>query len=541
VGNVYVGGLTASPDFTVTSPRIGPQGTSNAFAAEFSAGGSLIYSVVIGGESRDTVTGFAVDSSGEAHLAGWTISDAFPTTQSAFATVPGENNAFALKLGHSGEVIYSSYLPGFAAISSYAPPTVAVAVEASGTALFGGPGGQISRMSADGSGFTSVSTQPGPIYKMVSDAQGNIYVAGQSGGSPANAQMLCASGDSTNLAFLSKLQPDTLQQSYRKWIGNCPTKPSILQVSPAGEAMLSFSTFSTTLPLLNPLLLASGCPANGAPAIVRLGADGSTTLFSSYLDTCLQPPVIAVAPDGSTYAGVTSFYWKPGGTGVAILRIPAPKAESPAITGMFNAFSGAVASAAPGMLLTITGARLSSGSIDLGLSDPNPLPMNLAMSDVLFERVPARILQVTPEFVICVVPEIPSGRQFVSVQLQMLSVARPRDDLSVADEFELSPPTHAPPITLPVTLPVQGNVGLLTTEFPAVPTAAVVQGNIRNADGTLNSPQNRAAPGSTVTIYATGVNQPGSIGLYWDSEPPPPAFLLIQRAGRWANSSPTPG
>ncbi len=523
-GNIYVGGETASPDFPVTSPRLGPPGTSNAFAAEFDAGGNLLYSVVVGGESRDTVTGFAADSSGEAHLAGFTASSSFPTTPGAFAVNPGENNGFALKLRHDGTVVYSSYLPGFAPITSFALPIVAVAVETSGTALFGGPAGELWRMAANGSGFSAVSVQPGPVYAMASDPQGNIYVAGQLGGSPANVQLLCVSGDSSNLAFLSKLQPDTLQESYQTRIGNCPTQPNALQVSRTEEATLSLLTFSSTLPLMNPLLLASGCTANGVPAMVRFSADGSRTLFSSYLDSCPQAPAIALAPDGSTYTSVTSSYWEPGGSGVAILHIPAPKLDSPSITGAFNAFSGALASATPGMLLTITGARLASESIAPGIDDPDPLPMALGRIQVLFDGSPAEILQVTPDSVICVAPQPPAGEQFVSMEITELSLGSTR---TLGIQVPTEPERPRANKTLPVVLPVQNNFGLMTVAFPAVPPAGVVEGNIRNADQTLNTAQNPAAPGSTVTLYATGVIQPGAVGLYWDPAPPSCiAFLM---------------
>jgi uncharacterized protein (TIGR03437 family) len=539
-GNVYVAGSTASPDFPATSPRVGADGTSNAFAAEFDTNGNLLYSVAIGGESVDTVTGLAVNGNGEAHLAGWTVSTSFPTTPGAFAASPGQNDGFALKLGHGGTIVYSSYLPGFAPLSPYSVEgaTVAVAVEASGTALFGGPAGQLARMSADGSSFRAASTEPGPVYAIVPDTEGNVYVAGQLGESPppSTAQLLCDYGGG-NPAFVVKLQPDTLNESYRASVGNCPTRPVALQVSPGGEATLSFWTVSGTLPLVNPLLVAPPCSGYwGEPALARLSADGAGTLFASYLDTCSQAPAIAVAPDGSAYTSVSASAASSGG--VAILRIP-PAEPGPAITGAYNAFSGAVATAAPGMLLTITGTNLAPDSIAAGIEDPNPLPGTLGGIQVLFDGAPAQILQVTPESIICVVPEMPSGETFLSMEVVKQSRVPQREGLTApATEQSIRLEAH------PIALPIQSNLGLMTATFPALPPTGVVPGTVANADGSQNSAQSPAAPGSTVTLYATGVSQPGSIPLYWDPTQPVcfgfPPNCTYQQPG-FGDARPAPG
>jgi len=510
-GNIYIAGVTASLDFPMTWPRVGPYGTSNAFAAAFDTKGNLLYSIVIGGEARDTVTGLAVDAGGEAHLAGWTLSNSFPTTPAAFAASAGQDNGFALKLGSGGAIIYSSYLPGFAPLNPRLLPTVAVAVEASGTALFGGPAGVLMRMSADGSTFTRTSSVGGAIYAMAWDAESNLYIAGQLG-TPSST--VCEAG--TNPAFLAKFQPDAVQQSYLTWIGSCQTRPVALEVSSGGEATLSLWTLSNTLPLMNPVLQQSLSCYAGAPAIVQLSADGSRYLFATYLDTCPQAPAIAVTPDGSVYTSVESYRYPPGSSGVAILRIPAVDPAGPAITGAFNAFSGEPASASTGMLLTITGANLAPGSNFLGITDANPLPTGLGTIRVLFDSIPAQLLQVTPGLITCVVPQAPPGATFVSMEVVRQSAGRPRGGLT--DFAPEAGRTEAHPLALP--MPIGNTFGLLTTAFPALPPAGVVPGTVRNADGSLNSAQNPAAAGSTVTLYATGLSGPGTIPLYVDPTQP---------------------
>jgi uncharacterized protein (TIGR03437 family) len=77
--------------------------------------------------------------------------------------------------------------------------------------------------------------------------------------------------------------------------------------------------------------------------------------------------------------------------------------------------------------------------------------------------------------------------------------------------------------------------GFLTYSYPAFPPTGSVDGNIRNADGTLNNPQNPAPPGSTVTLFATGLTAPGVVPLLWNAPPPqsqypPPYFFLSGNA-----------
>ena len=84
-GNAYVTGYTASSDFPTVSPiQATNKGVAdngeNAFVAKLSADGSqLVYSTYLGGSVSDDATGIAVDSSGEAYVAGSTLSTDFPT------------------------------------------------------------------------------------------------------------------------------------------------------------------------------------------------------------------------------------------------------------------------------------------------------------------------------------------------------------------------------------------------------------------------------------------------------------------------------
>lgn len=81
LGQAYVAGTTDSHDFNHVG-QSGPAGgtvASDAWVAKFNAGGSALrYSVEFGGTSNDLVLGVAIDPSGDAYVAGSTVSVDYP-------------------------------------------------------------------------------------------------------------------------------------------------------------------------------------------------------------------------------------------------------------------------------------------------------------------------------------------------------------------------------------------------------------------------------------------------------------------------------
>jgi len=87
-GNAYVAGYTQSTDFPTVSPfQPSKSGAWNAFVTKVNpAGTAFVYSTYLGGSGQDFGTGIAVDSSGNAYITGLTGSLNFPTTAGAFQT-----------------------------------------------------------------------------------------------------------------------------------------------------------------------------------------------------------------------------------------------------------------------------------------------------------------------------------------------------------------------------------------------------------------------------------------------------------------------
>src|SRR6267378_1289589 len=87
-GNAYVAGLTDSTDFPTMNPLQPANGGGfDAFVAKINPTGALIYSTYLGGSAQDQGSGIAVDSAGNAYVTGQAESNNFPITQGAFETV----------------------------------------------------------------------------------------------------------------------------------------------------------------------------------------------------------------------------------------------------------------------------------------------------------------------------------------------------------------------------------------------------------------------------------------------------------------------
>ena len=121
-GYAYVTGRTSASDFPTVNP-IQPSlaGRFDAFLTKFNPNATgLIYSTYLGGTLDDYAYSVAVDSQGNAHVAGSTYSLDFPVRR-AFQSTKGYtgsghallNNAFITKLSANGDsLLYSTYLGG---------------------------------------------------------------------------------------------------------------------------------------------------------------------------------------------------------------------------------------------------------------------------------------------------------------------------------------------------------------------------------------------------------------------------------------------
>ncbi len=127
-GNAYVTGWTSSTNFPVTAgafQSVLQGGLSDAFVTKLdSAGAKLLYSTYLGGLDRDQGTAIALDSAGNAYVAGATVSSNFPTVAPVQATFVGGtcgsapntftcSDAFVAELNPAASaLVFSTFLGG---------------------------------------------------------------------------------------------------------------------------------------------------------------------------------------------------------------------------------------------------------------------------------------------------------------------------------------------------------------------------------------------------------------------------------------------
>ena len=141
-GAAYITGHTYG-DFPVTPGAFQTTfgGDRDAFVTKLNASGSgLIYSTFPGGNQWDDSWAITVDTSGAAHVTGFTRSSDFPTTPGAFQTTCGGgscypyNDAFVTKLNAAGSaLVYSTFLGGTGSDAG-----LGVAVDTNGVAYITG-------------------------------------------------------------------------------------------------------------------------------------------------------------------------------------------------------------------------------------------------------------------------------------------------------------------------------------------------------------------------------------------------------------------
>lgn len=135
-GNAYIAGWTESADFPTRTPRQAQNlGGLDAFVVKLNPSGSaLVYATYLGGRGDDRAFGIAVDAGGAAYVCGWTSSTNFPVAQGAQTALAGGRDAWIAKLDPTGATLVYSTFLGGASNDS----ANAVAVDAAGNAYLAG-------------------------------------------------------------------------------------------------------------------------------------------------------------------------------------------------------------------------------------------------------------------------------------------------------------------------------------------------------------------------------------------------------------------
>ncbi|MDQ1335758.1 MAG: hypothetical protein QG552_2708 [Thermodesulfobacteriota bacterium] len=275
-GCAYVTGETYSGNFPTKNPfQLRLADNNDAFITKLSeSGNDISYSTYLGGTGEDYGNDIAVDSSGNACVAGSTQSANFPTKNPFQATLAGHYDGFITSLSASGaSLLYSTYLGGSS--EDYGD---AIAIDGSGNAYVagstqstdfptsnayqatnaGGWDAVVAKLPASGSSL-SFSTYLGGTkddlgYGIALDGSGNPYVTGKtnSGNFPTqNPYQGSLAGDYD--AFIAKLPASGNTLSYATYLGGTGFDCAYgIVVNGDGYIYVAGDTTSSNFPTQNP-------------------------------------------------------------------------------------------------------------------------------------------------------------------------------------------------------------------------------------------------------------------------------------------------
>ena len=348
--NVYVTGSTTSSNFPMVNPYQAVEpGPYSGFLTKISAdGSSLLYSTYLGGNGFDQPAGIAVDTLGEAYIAGNTTSQNFPVVN-AYQTAALANQAglygnygFVTKFSADGSsLIYSTYLAGNSNVVQDCgnpcwptPYTAisAVALDANDSAYVTGTTNTYNFPVTSGAYLTSNSTQQDATIGFVSkfasfgsldystyfygssgnpigigaiavDGSGSAYIAGtvsSDGTFPITSTGICdpgVYGFGCSYAFVTKFDPTASTLLYSTFLGpNNYASPQSIALDPNNNAYVLANTLSAAFGTNNGI---EGYTNGIDMLLVEIDASATTELFATYLGASGNDFASGVALDGN--------------------------------------------------------------------------------------------------------------------------------------------------------------------------------------------------------------------------------------------------
>jgi uncharacterized protein (TIGR03437 family) len=573
VGNVYVVGSTASPNFPVKNAlqsqlKAVPQPgyiASNCFVVKLDPAGNVVYSTYFGSSGSDAASAMTVDAAGNVYVTGTTSSVNFPTTKGAYATTTQQagnsGNSFLFKLNADGSLAFSTYFAPYIVANTIATGTDGSVYIAGGS--YGGvpttPGAYkttyccaepfsefemyssdafVARFNASGTALI-YSTYLGVAQLAASavaiGADGSAYVVGI----PAAIPVPVLPGG----VYRLNAAGTALLASNKALAG-----ANALALAPDGSVYLAgsmsfqattgaFQTMPYPVPNLQDL--------NFVPdGIVHVDAQLQNILAGTYFNNSNGENTIgslALDAQGNVYAGGSTSLGLPTrtpmyvGFGAGFLSEFSGDLSTLEFSSYFGADQGfGVKSVAPG----------ANGNVLLGgaevLSSGSYRPGNIWLNSLTLLSLPALRIDSVVNAASLVDGPV-SGGETIQIRgagfgsdAQVTLGGAPLVPLAVTPtQITATVPAGIPIIATAVVVSSGGassNQVLIPVTLTApglfsANGAGYGQGYILNKDGTLNTPSNPASPGDRITIYATGVGLVSSTGGYAVSQFPSNLFI----------------
>jgi len=323
-GNSYITGTADPAVFPVTVGGPNQSGShSLAFLTKLDSDGGLIYSTIFGGSPGAGGSGVAVDAQGNAYVVGGTGADDFPVTQGAFQTVKAGGIAgFVTKINPSGSgIVYSTFLSG-----SNQDTARYVALDSSGNAYVAGLAGSRDFPTTPGA-FQTVDNRP----SMTGILSGAIFVAKlNSTGAALLYSTFLDGGDGpggfAGFNILAGIATDPLGNAY--------------VTGTAGTA-----DFPTTAGSFQPHRYGISTTIGGEAFATKINPSGSALVYSTYVGDNTNGGGIAADAQGNAYV-----------TGLAATD------DFPAVNAIQSRIAG-------GTIMKTTDGGQTASNISRGLAD----------------------------------------------------------------------------------------------------------------------------------------------------------------------------
>ncbi len=500
-------------------------------------GASLAYSTFLGGEGKEGATDIAVDAAGNAYVAGWTESQAFPTTPGAYRTAGGQKDAFVAKLNSAGSaLVYSSrfggsgldapvglaidalgnaYVVGYTVSANFPPTTGAFqAVHKGGEDAFAlklDPSGSIPLYATllGGSGSERA-------YKVAVDPAGNAYVAGQtdSPNFPVSADAIQRAYGGTTDCFVTVLNPVGTGLPFSTYLGGGELDACFgIALDKSGFAYVAGATRSANFPTTS--------------GSFQPGLSGPSDTFMAKLDIAVQAALTLSIVSGN------------GQTGTIGAALPAPiivelRDGGAPVAGATVTFSSTGANLAPGSVRTGADGRASSfatptaaGTITINVTAPNVTPVVFTLT-AQRTAPPVAVLSAASRRTGCLAPGMiasVSGQGFAIGTYAPVSASLPTKLGGVTLTVQDSPGTERPaPLFFTSAqqiyfyLPSETQGGPATIRITGsdarVQTANVVIESVCPGLFSMNADGRGVAAGNAVRVSASGVQTPLDIVRY---------------------------
>ena len=510
-GNLVLVGSTSSPDFPLVSPLISSTSTQAAFVVKIDPQlQGIVFSTKLGGSQQSEPYGvgtsagaMTLDNAGNIYVTGTTFNTDFPITPGAFQSSPPPSNAFGTaqyayltEVSSDGKkILLSTYFGDGSVVCSGGSRCVgqfgstgatAVALDQAGNVVIAGAttadklpvtagvyapqcgctsslaAGFLAKFAANGSTLMwatylpimGVPFQPDILIAAMSlDSVGDVLVAGSAGdGLPLTPQSLQSTMPPPNeyAGFIAEFDP-TAQQLLSSTYFGIGTGVAGLAIDTQGAIWITGSASPASLPA------PPNTPLLGDTYVAGLSPDLSAITF------------LITAPSGAAGRAITFSNGAPIALGSASSLLSVGPAPGPSLVGVANSAAPTVSNAvAPYELISLYG-------IDLGPTPPlgaqladGAVTSSLGGVQVLFDGIAAPLLYAGPTQINAIVPAEVFGQDTTTI-----TIMTPSGTLA-------------------------GPTMLVRPSQPGVFSVAL------NQDRSLNTAANPAAPGSIVTVWATG-------------------------------------